>query len=159
VQATVLYQRGIVNFYHGFDQPKILDRQEMRLQFEHGEITLYEWVPVRMTLHGLLLTEQLKKISEQLVKFTIDHHKELPKTMKVVRGRFSDIPFNEHVTIDYGNVSEKQERYQEMLVAMITDQWNWIKDRKHVRVIDDSNAIQSLRMAEESQRMVQLIAN
>ena len=31
VQATVLYKEGIVNFYHGFDQPKILDRQEMRL--------------------------------------------------------------------------------------------------------------------------------
>ncbi|MEP6513358.1 MAG: Gfo/Idh/MocA family oxidoreductase, partial [Parafilimonas sp.] len=25
VQATVLYKEGIVNFYHGFDQPKILD--------------------------------------------------------------------------------------------------------------------------------------
>jgi len=46
VQATVLYKEGIVNFYHGFDQPKILDRQEMRLQFEHGQITLYGWIPV-----------------------------------------------------------------------------------------------------------------
>ncbi len=41
VQATVLYKGGIVNFYHGFDQPEILDRQEFRLLFERGEITLY----------------------------------------------------------------------------------------------------------------------
>ncbi len=54
VQATVLYDEGAVNFYHGFDQPKILDRQEMRLQFEHGDITLYEWIPVKMRLHGLI---------------------------------------------------------------------------------------------------------
>ena len=159
VQATVLYQGGLVNFYHGFDQPKILDRQEMRLQFEHGEITLYEWVPVRMKLHGLLLTKQLERISELLVNFTIEHHQAPREAVQKVRGRFQDIIFNEHVTIDYGNVSEKQNRYQEMLVAMITDQWNWIKDRKHVRVIDESNAVQSLEMAEQSQQLSQLIDN
>ncbi len=64
VQATVLYNDGIVNFYHGFDQPKILDRQEMRLQFEKGEITLYEWVPVKMKLHGLVQDEELKFLRE-----------------------------------------------------------------------------------------------
>jgi hypothetical protein len=58
----VLYKDGIVNFYHGFDQPKILDRQQMRLQFERGEITLYEWVPVKMRLHGLLTNEQLHRL-------------------------------------------------------------------------------------------------
>jgi hypothetical protein len=31
---------------------------------------------------------------------------------------------------------------------MIKDQWNWILDRSVVRVIDSSNAIDSLRMAE-----------
>ncbi len=54
VQATVMYPQGPVNFYHGFNQPKVLDRQEMRLQFDRGDITLYEWVPVKIRLHGLL---------------------------------------------------------------------------------------------------------
>ena len=40
-----------------------------------------------------------------------------------------------------------------MLTAMITDQWNWINDHKHIRVIDDKNAVQSLRMAAEANRM------
>ncbi len=53
VQATVLYDSGIVNFYHGFDQPKILDRQELRLQFKRGEVTLFGWVPVKIKMHGL----------------------------------------------------------------------------------------------------------
>ena len=44
VQSTVNYPLGPVTFYHGFDQPKILDRQEMRLQFEKGDISLFEWV-------------------------------------------------------------------------------------------------------------------
>jgi hypothetical protein len=49
-----------VNFYHGFDQARILDRQEMRLEFERGEISSYEWVPVRIKLYGILETGQLK---------------------------------------------------------------------------------------------------
>lgn len=155
VQTTVLYNDGVVNFYHGFDQPKILDRQEMRLQFERGEITLYEWIPVRMKLHGLFQKEQMERIGELLTNFSIEHNKNSFAEGKKVSGRFSEIVFDDHVTIKYGNPEEKQNRYQEMLTAMIADQWNWIKDRKHVRVIDDTNAVQSLRMAEEARRMAQ----
>jgi predicted dehydrogenase len=114
VQATVLYKTGPVNFYHGFDQPKILDRQEMRLLFESGDITLYEWVPVKMRLHGLLG------------------------------------PDASPITLEYKNPAGKQELYQQMLTAMLSDQWTWIKDRTHIRVIDDDNAVQSLRIAEEA---------
>jgi len=43
VQCTVRYQDGaLVNFYHGFHQPGRLDRQQFRLLFERGEVTLEE---------------------------------------------------------------------------------------------------------------------
>ncbi len=42
----------------------------------------------------------------------------------------------------------KQDRYEELLIAMITDQWDWIKDRKHIRIIDEAMRYESLRMAE-----------
>jgi predicted dehydrogenase len=114
VQATVLYKTGPVNFYHGFDQLKVLDRQEMRLLFERGEITLFEWVPVKMRLYGLL-----DGAAEPVIR-------------------------------EYENPGGKQELYQQMLTAMLTDQWNWIKDRTHIRVIDEVNAVQSLRVAAEA---------
>jgi predicted dehydrogenase len=155
VQATVLYKEGVVNFYHGFDQPGILDRQEMRLQFERGEITLYEWVPVMMKLHGLLEKKELEKLQEILGTASVVHHNERQPASQKVRGRFSEIIFDDHVTVEYGNVLEKQNRYQEMLAAMIVDQWNWIRDRKHIRVIDSSNAVRSLEMAEQATRIAQ----
>jgi len=34
------------------------------------------------------------------------------------------------------------------LISMLKDQWNWILDNSVVRVIADTNAIDSLRMAE-----------
>ena len=55
-----------------------------------------------------------------------------------------------HVTIKYGNNADKQNHYQQMVSAMITDQWNWIKNHKHVRTIDETNAVESLRIAEEA---------
>ena len=38
-QCTVVYPHNApVHFFHGFNQPKVLDRQDMRLQFERGEV-------------------------------------------------------------------------------------------------------------------------
>ncbi len=148
VQATLLYKDGIVNFYHGFDQPKILDRQEMRLQFERGDITLYEWIPVKMKLHGLLKKEELKTLHELIGLFAIVKH-DTNQTNKKVRGKFSEISFDDHVTIEYGSSAEKQSRYQQMLTNMLADQWSWIKNKNHIRIIDDNNAVESLRIAEQ----------
>lgn len=153
VQATVAYEKGIVNFYHGFDQPIILDRQEMRLQFEHGEITLYEWIPVRMRLFGLLKNEQLASLQAMLQPCQIVYHDKISPAVQKTKGRFTDIIFDAHVTIEYGNNADKQNRYQQMLIAMLDDQWNWIKDNAHYRIIDETNAVQSLLMSEQAQAM------
>ncbi|MDQ2718894.1 MAG: Gfo/Idh/MocA family oxidoreductase [Bacteroidota bacterium] len=154
VQASVLYNNGVVNFYHGFDQPKILDRQEMRLQFEIGEITLYGWIPVQMKLHGLLKKDKLKRLQQLIGPCTITKANE-DDTQKKVKGRFTEIIFNEEVTIESGNNDEKQNRYQQMLTDMLTDQWAWLKDKHYKRIIDDDNAIESIRMAERAKEMAQ----
>jgi predicted dehydrogenase len=154
VQATLLYKEGIVNFYHGFDQPIILDRQEMRLEFEHGEITLYEWVPVKIKLHGLVTKDQINRLHELMKDLSLSKHTDKMNNKKV-KGRFSEIAFDEHITIEYGNADLKQSRYGELLVDMLTDQWAWIRDRDHKRVIDSNNAVESLRIAEMATSVAQ----
>jgi len=154
VQATVLYKDGIVNFYHGFDQPEILDRQEMRLQFERGEITLYGWVPVNMKLHGLVQDEQLDILKEMIGESSLVYHNKTAGNQKA-KGRFIEIDFDEEITIECGNIAEKQNCYRQLLISMLTDQWSWIKDRDHERVIDDKNAVESLRTAEEAKKIAQ----
>jgi len=44
----------------------------------------------------------------------------------------------------------KQQLYADMLKDMISDQWHWIRDRRHVRIIDGGNAVLSTRMAEQA---------
>ena len=155
VHATALYGGGIVSFYHAFDQPAMLEKQELRLQFEKGEINLYEWIPVKMKLTGLLQKHHLERLEELMGNLSIKHIEELSVTDKKVKGRFKEIVFNDHVTIEYGKASEKQERYSKMVTGMMQDQWNWINDLTHKRIIDDSNAIASLRMAEQATQMAQ----
>ncbi len=157
VQATVLYNGGIVNFYHGFDQPEILDRQEIRLLFERGEITMYGWVPVKMKLHGLLQNGQLEKLKEIVVSFSITHHNGLSPVDQKVKGRFAEVIFKDHVTMEYENILGKQNLYRQMLTAMISDQCNWIRNHQHIRLIDDKNAILSTRMAEDATGISQKI--
>ncbi len=153
VQATVLYKDAIVNFYHGFDQPKLLDRQEMRLLFEHGEITLYEWIPVKMKFHGLVTNKQLENLKELSGESKIVYNENTETKNKKVTGRFREIFFDKEVTLEFGDDANKEKTYEQLLINMLTDQWNWIKDHSHKRKIDASNAVASLHLAEEATNM------
>lgn len=148
VQSTVNYPLGPVTFYHGFDQPRILDRQEMRLQFERGDISLFEWIPVKLHLHGLVQKEQLLRLKKLMPDCSINPNKKSPVKRQKVRGRFRDLVFDHQVNLEYGNCADKEKRYQQLLISMIKDQWNWILDNSVVRVINESNAVDSLRLAE-----------
>lgn len=149
VQAVVMYGNSPVNFYHGFNQPKLLDRQELRLQFDRGDITLYEWVPVMIRMHGLFTKEQLENICAIFPIASVEMHNDYGEIQKV-KGKFTDIDFNAKATIVSGNIDDKMDRYEQLVMSMITDQWSWIKDRNHTRVIDETNAVESLRIAEEA---------
>ena len=151
VQATVLYKGGFVNFYHGFDQPDILDRQELRLLFEHGEITLYGWVPVKIKLHGLLHSGEMTKLKHLMPDSSVVHHKEPGTAPHKVKA----LEFEKHITLEYENAEGKQQLYADMLKDMISDQWHWIRDRRHVRIIDGENAVLSTRMAEQATAFAQ----
>lgn len=173
VQAIVNYADGPVNFYHGFDQPKILDRQEMRLQFEKGDITLYEWVPVKIKIHGLFHEEQIEKLMMDFPGCSITEYvKQEPDsdfssliavqgTSQTVHqeatGRFKRVGFDRLISLEYGNSAEKKDRYEQLLISMINDQWNWILDNSLSRIIDETNAVESLRIAEEATKKAVLM--
>ena len=53
-----------------------------------------------------------------------------------VKGRFTEINFDKEITLECGNIEDKQKRYEQLLISMLTDQWKWIKDHNHKRIID-----------------------
>lgn len=170
VHASVKYGDAVVNFYHGFNQPAQLDRQELRLLFDYGDITLYEWVPVKIRLYGLLkmsrIVQFMHKMPGSVVLYhstpDIDMHPDAgikaeeaaqqmsrsDKTKLVARGKFRDIPFDAWATLEAGDPADKMQQYEQLVISMLKDQWEWIKDPQHRRVIDERNAVESLRIAE-----------
>jgi predicted dehydrogenase len=147
--ATVLYAKGLVNFYHGFDQPKTMDRQEMRLQFERGEITLFEWVPTHLKITALCTEIELQALqsifSDLSVEFLEHHEKPI-----VVKGRFKVITYQYKLKLRTPDTVEKSTLYKALVTAMFTDQLAWIRDNMHKRKIDQNNAVDSLKLAEEA---------
>ena len=153
VQAVVLYNDSPVNFYHGFNQPKVLDRQELRLQFDRGDITLYEWVPVKIRIHGLFTKDQFEKISHHFPSASIDVIETPTGQGQHITGKFKDIVYDALMTITSGDIKDKMDRYEQLVMSMLEDQWAWIRDPSHPRKIDGRNAVESLRIAEEASLM------
>jgi len=105
-----------------------------------------------MKLHGLVQNEQLNFLKEIAGESAIVYDEQIPGGRQV-KGRFVEINFDKEITLECGNVADKQNRYSQLLISMLSDQWNWIRDRDHKRTIDETNAVESLRMAEQATKI------
>ena len=156
VHATVLFKGGLVDFYHGFDQPKILDRQEMRLQFERGEVTLYEWVPTRLVMNAICSDDELKMLKGIFPNASSIVEQQTSQA-KTSRGNFKSISYHAKIFLDTGTRSHKENVYRNLLSAMLKDQIQWLGNREHARTITGENALSSLAMAEAADKLSVLV--
>lgn len=148
VQCTVRYADDVlVNFYHGFTQPARLDRQELRLVFERGEVTLQEWVPARVRILAAVDEEQGRALMSLFPGARLDILGAYGAGARAARGHGKVQDIWEVVELRHGDGVNKLCLYGELLRAMMTDQMNWIKDRSHVRRVTEENGYSSLAMA------------
>ena len=157
VQSVGLYAGGIVNMYHGFDQPKKMDRQELRLLFERGEVTLQEWVPVRLNIKGLITNKEEEILRGLFPGAIIEELEKYEANKRFFHGNFKEYAVDKMVRMEYGKDVRKEDIYKVILRDMIADQVKWIGDRSHKRVITGLNGINSLKMAWESEKKAQII--
>jgi predicted dehydrogenase len=154
VQATVRYPGGaLVNFYHGFHQPGRLDRQELRLVFERGDVTLHEWVPTRYRIHAIADEEQVRRLCALLPDGRVDATEVYGPAARKCRGRFKDLEVYEMFELHGGYDRHKSHVYGNLLRAMMADQAAWIADRSHQRVITEANGRDSVATAEAADRL------
>jgi len=153
VQSIVDYDGCPVNFYHGFNQPGILDRQEIRLLFEKGDISLYEWIPVLTRLHGLVNETELKKLEQLFPDAEIKKVNGFKGEDRRCRGHYRDYDISCEIILEDGKAEDKLIRYQQMITYMLEDQIKWIKNRDHQPVITGLNGLNSLKMAFASEQL------
>jgi predicted dehydrogenase len=154
VQCTVRYGDSIlVNFYHGFTQPSRMDRQELRLVFEHGDVKLEEWIPVRATIHASVDEADTRTLCELFPGARLDvtawyHGKE-----RACSGRHKTLDVYQTVEMRYGDADRKMHRYGDLVRSLLADQLAWIENHQHLRRITEQNGRDALAMAAEADRL------
>jgi len=163
VHCTARYRSGaLVNFYHGFHQTSLyhgfhqtsrMDRQEIRLLFERGDVTLYGWVPTLVKIHAIVDEKDTRRLCELFPGARLDVTSIYPPGDRACQGRHKSLDVYQMIELTAGLGDEKMHRYGELLRALLTDQLEWIEDRQHRRVISGENGLNSLEMAADADRL------
>jgi len=156
VQCAVRFgEETIINFYHGFTQPARMDRQEMRLVFERGDITLHEWVPTRVRIHAVVDEEQMRRLMDLFPGGRLDiTHVYAPKD-RLAHGRHKALDIHQMIELRYGEWQNKMHVYGDLLRALLSEQIAWTRDHTRPRRLTEQNSRESLAMACEADRLAQ----
>ena len=148
VGCTVRYSPDVlVNFYHGFHQAGRMDRQELRLVFERGDVTLHDWVPTRLTIHAIADEAQTRTLCELFPGARLDCTVAYGPGDRACEGRHKSLDVYQMLELSWGEGTVKSHRYGELLRAVMTDQLAWIRDHSHPRRITEHNGRDSLAVA------------
>lgn len=153
VNCTVQYGDVIVNFYHGFTQPGRMDRQEMRILFERGDITLHEWVPTRISIRCLADEATTRALMDLFPGARLDVTANFGGKDRHMRGRHKDLDIYQQIEITYGHEHNKMHLYGELLRSMFREQISAIHYPGTHRKITEQNGLHSLLTALEADRL------
>jgi predicted dehydrogenase len=154
VQCTVRYGTTVlVNFYHGFHQTGRMDRQELRLVFERGDVTLFDWVPTRARIHAIADEAQTRALCELFPGARLDVSTTYAPRDRTCQGRHKTLDVYQMIELSWGEGTNKSHRYGDLLRALLGDQLAWIGDRACQRKITEQNGRESLAAACAADRL------
>jgi predicted dehydrogenase len=154
VQCAVRYGPTVlVNFYHGFHQTGRMDRQELRLVFERGDVTLYDWVPTRVRIHAIADEADTRALCEQFPRCRLDVSFIYAHGDRACQGRHKTLDVYQMIELHWGEGTLKSHRYGALLRAFMADQLAWIRDPSHHRKITEENGRDSLATACAADRL------
>ena len=152
VQATALHDSGVLaTQYHGFHQPSELDRQELRIVCERGDIRLLGWLTTHVEIDAMLEDATARRIRElfpqepTVVSVPVETH-DVGARQKTFR---ADARYRISATLGI----EKLEVYGRAITALLEDQAAHILDRTHKRLLDESHGLRSLALAVDARRL------
>lgn len=154
VTCWLRHENGVLtSHYHGFDQPERLDRTTHRLVCERGEIVVEGWIPLKVTLRGLMSKEQFLEAQglypEMAAEFKpLDREGPVPVT-----GRGKTAAVDGEVKIEFTISEEKKAVYAEAFRSLVRDQLAYLSDPQHRRKITETNGRQALDLAVAATRL------
>jgi predicted dehydrogenase len=146
VYCAARYGDVPVNFYHGFTQAGRMDRQELRLLFERGDVTLREWIPTQAVVRTALDEAGTRALAAIFPHARIDVENLYGPSERALHARHKAYEAYQRITLTSAP-STKMTVYGDLLRAMLTDQLAFLAEPTHVRVITEDNGRESLRMS------------
>ena len=147
VNCTVRHGEVLVNMYHGFNQASRMDRQEFRLVFELGDISLFGWIPTRVHIRAIADESATKVLMDLFSGARLDISETYSGPGRSMRSRHRQRDVSQRIDLRWGEETEKLHRYGDLLRAMLGDQAAWIRDPSHARQITEQNGLDSLVLA------------
>ena len=152
VYCTARYRDVPVNFYHGFTQAGRMDRQELRLLFERGDVTLREWIPTQAVVRTALDEAATRTLASIFPHARIDVESLYAPSERALRARHKTYEAYQRITLTSAPAT-KMTVYGDLLRAMLADQLAFIADPTHPRVITEDNGRESLRMSVQATQL------
>jgi len=146
VYCTARYGEVPVTFYHGFTQAGRMDRQELRLLFERGDVTLREWIPTQAVVRTALDEAATRALASIFPSARIDVENLYAPSERTLRARHKTYDAYQRITLTSAPAT-KMTVYGDLLRAMLADQLAFIAEPSHPRVITEDNGRESLRMS------------
>ena len=155
VQCVARHANGtLATHYHGFHQPGAMDRQEVRLICERGDIRLHEWLATRLTIDAMVDQAAADRLVALLPGASLTRADAPPPQGNDILARHKRFHVDGRYRVDADVGMSKLELYGKVIRELLEDQARWIIDRSHVRQIDETNGLTSLAMAEAATRLI-----
>jgi predicted dehydrogenase len=152
VYCTARYGDVPVTFYHGFTQAGRMDRQELRLLFERGDVTLREWIPTQAVVRTALDEAATRALASIFPGARIDVENLYAPAERALRARHKTYEAYQRITLTSAPAM-KMTVYGDLLRAMLSDQLAYIAEPSHARVITEDNGRESLRMSVQATQL------
>lgn len=148
VQCVVRYKDGVhVNFYHGFHQAGRMDRQELRLVFEQGDVTLFGWVPTVASIHAFADEPTTRALCDLFPGARVDALSVYGPHDRHCAGHGREFDVYQEFELHWGESRQKLRVYSTLLREFMSDQVAWIRDRTHERRTTERNGRDSVALA------------
>ena len=148
VRCTVAYPHGVIgDVYHGFHQPARLDRTQIRLLCERGDVTLDGWIPVEFRVEALVDEETAISLRALFPASRVIHEEQLTGSEQAMSGRHRPFHATRHVVLAGGGKPDKLRTYGDLVHRLFADQVAWARDRGHVRLLDESASRDAVALA------------
>lgn len=151
VQALVTYENGVeASFYHAFNRPGALERQNAHFAFERGHISLDGWTPTALHLSAIAADADLAAL-RRVLPVTIVDDEDFPGAGIAMRGGGKSFRV-QHRIHARETLAAITPVYRKAVGDALVDLVAAIRDASHQRLVTAEDGADSLRVAVAARR-------